>query len=637
LAAFLVLCSAAGLVQAATVDCDSCADCNAKIAVASGGDTILLNTSFSTSSSCLGVPVGINNITIDCQGNTVWGSNDGCLYGIGSYLTYYITIQNCNFYGFDGAGLGLDTAAYWSIINSSFRWGNFTGYCGGTGINLLDSQVINLTNVDLSDNAFGFNENYACDYNTFINITASRNIYGDGFAFGADSKYNVLDGLVANDNSWYGLAFIWGANYNTVANVNLSGNAVHGIYFLDSSYNNLSSFTVSGSGTDGIYFDDGGGSSSGNMFYNGIFNDTVNYVSVDLDNVNYWNTTLQLVDNIIGGAKLGGNFWSGYSESCTDANFDGICDVPLVLDASNTDELPLRYYAMNGSLSEYALVLAYQPYASAGETVPIHAYLSFEGAPYNLSEVEIMIDGMTAPMSWDGASDSFVVYWVPTMNGDYPFNVTAIAPHLHLHAFGLIKVRTPFNVTVRLWNDNNMSTSYRNEFAWVYLTKDVDSTLHVLFGRDKFSCPPEGSDECYWHGRYANGSATVTLYEPGNYTMYLIGNNIEWKRSDPLSALVPCAFCPPWIVQTRLRLNLGAYYFSTDDSLDLYYSPAELYYVGGFGGIFASWLNVILFAVIGFIAFIVVLALTGSLKSGIAALILLPALIWLLTHLTLWG
>jgi hypothetical protein len=632
----MVLFLLSGLAQAATVECDSCDDCNAKVAVAANGDLILMNASFSTTATCIGFPEGANNITLDCQGNTVWGSNDACIVGIGSYQTFYNTIQNCNFYGFDGAGIVLDTCAYWSVINSSFRWGNFTGYCGGVGLNLIFSQLSNFTNLDLSDNAFGFGEAYACDNNTFTNITANRNIYGNGISLGSDTKYNVFNGIEANDNNGIGMLVTWASNYNTFSNLTMNGNVQYGLYVMDSSYNIFTDFRISDSGSSGIYFDDGGGSSVGNLFYDGIINNSVNYMSVDLDNANSWNVTPFYGLNIIGGAKVGGNWWSGYSETCSSGN--GFCDVPLVLDGSNTDYYPLRNHVTNDTAANFSLSLMYSPYAAVGDTVEIHAYVIHSGSAYDSADVFITLDNATVTMAWDNVSGSYVVFWIPSSNGDYVFNVTAFAWFFRFEDDGLIKVRTPFNITVRLWNNINMTagSEYRNEFAWIYLTKDLDPTLHVLFGRDKFTCPPEGVDECYWHGKYVNGTAVITLYESGNYTMYILGNNIEWYLMNPSGVSMPCAFCPPVKTQSRFLLNLGNYYLDTAEDFDLYYSETELYYVGGFFGMFASWLNMFIFVAIGFVAFIVVLLATGSLKSALAVLIILPSIIWILTHLVLW-
>jgi len=133
-----------------------------------------------------------------------------------------------------------------------------------------------------------------------------------------------------------------------------------------------------------------------------------------------------------------------------------------------------------------------------------------------------------------------------------------------------------------------------------------------------------------------NGTAIITLYESGNYTMYILGNNIEWYLVNPSGVSMPCAFCPPVKTQSRFLLNLGNYYLDKAEDFDLYYSQTELYYLGGFFGMFASWLNLGLFIVIGFIFFIIVLLATGSLKSAIAVLVILPSILWLISHLILW-
>ncbi|MFP4112450.1 MAG: NosD domain-containing protein, partial [Candidatus Woesearchaeota archaeon] len=94
--------------------------------------------------------------------------------------------------------------------------------------------------------------------------------------------------------------------------------------------------------------------------YNNLFNNTNNIFSWDFDedNLNTWNTTLQTGNRITGaGSYIGGNYYAtpagtGFSETCADADTDGICDSPFNLlnessctagvDCSNnTDYLPL--------------------------------------------------------------------------------------------------------------------------------------------------------------------------------------------------------------------------------------------------------------------------------------------------------
>jgi len=61
---------------------------------------------------------------------------------------------------------------------------------------------------------------------------------------------------------------------------------------------------------------------------------------------NYWNTSKTAGTNIIGGPYIGGNFWAnpsgtGFSETCSDADVDGICDSSYWLAADNIDYLPM--------------------------------------------------------------------------------------------------------------------------------------------------------------------------------------------------------------------------------------------------------------------------------------------------------
>jgi hypothetical protein len=338
--------------------------------------------------------------------------------------------------------------------------------------------------------------------------------------------------------------------------------------------------------------------------------------AVNRGNYSVWNFT---------GISLSGGVWSVMVFVNDTAGAVTADTVTFVVNLSVTDQ----------NLS--AVELLYPPYAEVSENVVVHAYVFADGYAIPNASVVIIIDGITAGMGWDSVSSAYAVIWIPSANGDYPFTVYAYGGN-DMSASGLIKVRTPFNVTVRIWNNINMTagSSYRNEFSWIYFTKDVDATLFTLFGRDLFACPPEGPSECYWHAAYRNGTATVTLYEPGNYTMYILGNNILWEMFNPIGATVPCAFCPPWKVQSRFLMNLGGYYLSSAEDFDLYYSSADLYVSGFTFGAFASWLTMAFFAIIAIVFFLVVLMATGSLKAAIAGMVILPTIIYLALNVLLW-
>jgi nitrous oxidase accessory protein NosD len=82
-----------------------------------------------------------------------------------------------------------------------------------------------------------------------------------------------------------------------------------------------------------------------NSFYNNLFN--VSSIYFDGTNINYWNTTRQIGSRVYSaGTEIGGNYWTnatgnGYSDTCIDADVDGFCDDPYVLDANNADYLAL--------------------------------------------------------------------------------------------------------------------------------------------------------------------------------------------------------------------------------------------------------------------------------------------------------
>jgi hypothetical protein len=231
------------------------------------------------------------------------------------------------------------------------------------------------------------------------------------------------------------------------------------------------------------------------------------------------------------------------------------------------------------------------------------------------------------------------VIWIPSTDGVYPFNDTAETYVSDFTATGSIIVSDKYTVCIRLWNNINMTeeSRYKNEFAWLYFTRNLEPNLKRLFGRDRYECPPQGDPECFWHGAYINGTACIDLYEAGNYTLYLVGNNIEWRQDIGSGYLQECEFCPRRIIQQRLLLNLGNYNFDgVNETLDLYYSPAELYFSGAIFGMAFSWLMPAIFFGLGLLSFIGTLLVTKSVKSAIAMLVLAPAIFYMILTFTLW-
>jgi parallel beta-helix repeat protein len=251
-------------------------------------------------------------------------------YGVFFWNTNFSKIQNVKVYkNYDGIGME---------------------FCNNTW--LMDNEA--------SDNEYGI---YLQDSNnnTIIGNYAANN-HWDGIILFPSSNNNTLSGNNALNNSWNGISLSSNSNNNMLIGNIASNNRNNGIE-LDSSSNNTlsdnnalynyygihimysSNNTVIGNIAannypHGIYLY----SSSNNLIYNNIFSNTNNVRFID--SINNWNITKQSGTNILGSSYLGGNFWAkpdgtGFSQTCSDANMDGICDSPYVLDVNNTDYLPL--------------------------------------------------------------------------------------------------------------------------------------------------------------------------------------------------------------------------------------------------------------------------------------------------------
>lgn len=151
---------------------------------------------------------------------------------------------------------------------------------------------------------------------------------------------------------------------------------------------NIISNNGAGRNTYGLYLS----SSNNNLIYNNIFNNTNNFYITGT--TNSWNTTKTPGSNIIGGNYLGGNYWAkpdgtGFSQTCSsDADGDGICDSPYVLDASNIDYLPLTYDHFPPSV----VIISPQNTTYATSTVTINVSAT---DPSGVSTVIAQIDGTT--------------------------------------------------------------------------------------------------------------------------------------------------------------------------------------------------------------------------------------------------
>lgn len=277
---------------------------------------------------------------------------------------------------------------------------------------------------------------------TVRNLTVKDCYYGFFY-------YNTIGGLIenctANSNVQHGI-YLSMTDDSTVTGWNTSTNGNSGI-FMDysdnntiergSAYSNMNGVRISVVSNNNRLFDNriygneygiNVTSSSGNIIYNNLLNNTVNAVP---GNGNTWNTTGTAGAAINGGPTLGGNLWllpdgSGFSSTTADRDDDGICDEPHALGGDAMDHLPLAAIpGQHTPLFAPEWPLRFLRPGDGGETAhPTAFYYLFDAStpegkgdrPDTLRFVVKMLDGgltLTADVSeLDGNSTPLSPYFV---------------------------------------------------------------------------------------------------------------------------------------------------------------------------------------------------------------------------------
>ncbi len=172
--------------------------------------------------------------------------------------------------------------------------------------------------------------------NNRITTSATGNSYGPVRLFNSSTSAVSNNTIISNFDgiqlSEYGSDLIAGNNVTVT-----SGHAIHhsgGNSLIEN--NTLRS--LSGSNPL-LYFPSGANNTiRNNYLYAGGLLET--------NDTHAWNGSLQAGTNIVNGPYLGGNYYAnstgtGYSETCADLDYNGICDSPYSIDGTNVDYLPL--------------------------------------------------------------------------------------------------------------------------------------------------------------------------------------------------------------------------------------------------------------------------------------------------------
>lgn len=175
---------------------------------------------------------------------------------------------------------------------------------------------------------------------------SNRNLLVDNKACNSTSSGIYLDSsgyndLVSNQIVYnkYGMR-LSKSRFNTLEGNDLTYNK-YGYLSQSAGNNMLKTNNVSLNEWYGVYLQ----SSGSNRIYNNMFNNAKNVVD---DGSNTWNTTKTMGTNIAGGSYIGGNVWAsptgtGFSQTATDADKDGICDKTYNVTGSSFDYLPLYF------------------------------------------------------------------------------------------------------------------------------------------------------------------------------------------------------------------------------------------------------------------------------------------------------
>ncbi len=285
------------------------------------GDTMMSDVTLTQNLTCpeAGITIGASDVTLDCDGHTISGSNTG--NGIYLYSKTNVTIKNCNVTHFR-YGIFVSTSNNNTLAN------NTANYNTEYGIFFRDSSEYNtLINNTANNNKHGIYFYYtAYNANALINNTANNNTQ-IGINFEASSN-NSLTGNTANNNQ-HGI-YIYGSVNSLTGNT--ANNNQHGIFLDTSHYNNLTANTANNNNDDGIYLY----TSINNTLINNTVNNNKNY-GVYI----YFSSNSAMNFNRIYNNTQYDAYQSGGSGNNFTYNYWGApyCDIKLY-DITRTDLLP---------------------------------------------------------------------------------------------------------------------------------------------------------------------------------------------------------------------------------------------------------------------------------------------------------
>ena len=315
------------------------------------GEYVLVNN-ISSYDSCIYIEA--SDVVLDCQGYEIYSEGS---YGIFIYNSHNVTVKNCALSGSAKGivvfysdnvniynsvvttpqGVEMDTVTGASLENISF----YAPYCSeGPRFNYVSFDKLKNIYIEGYFDAFQLYGVYAIGEMSNITLIGRLDCGGVGLSLMSESLH-IRDIYISNFSTC-----VYVSNENNLIENLVLDNCIYGIH-IEADYNTFRNNIINADCA--IFFDF---FAFENIFYNNIINATT-YICGDSSyiesSVIYFNTTLTPGENIVGGSYIGGNYWTnpagnGYSDTCSDADGNGICDEPFLIYSNGVqiyDYLPL--------------------------------------------------------------------------------------------------------------------------------------------------------------------------------------------------------------------------------------------------------------------------------------------------------
>lgn len=210
----------------------------------------------------------------------------------------------------------------------------------GSGIQLYKAMHPKVRSCTFTDDTIGV-ESYCANDMEVSSCTFVEN--GDGVSLAGTTDAVIRDSTFSDNANGISLGFGLQVSNIIISSNTIDGSSGAGIRLNhDTGPVTIRSNRITNNGGAGLVLNE----VSGHVITNNLFNN-MNNAGVAAPVTNTWNLEPVRGKNIVGGRRLGGNYWAkpdgtGFSQVTPDANRDGFCDAPYTIADLNVDLYPLH-------------------------------------------------------------------------------------------------------------------------------------------------------------------------------------------------------------------------------------------------------------------------------------------------------